>query len=247
MSIHQNWRCKIILIDDRTGSKELVDLLDDAILTTLEYGDVAFGGNGSDGRLQIGVERKAIGDLIQSISSGRLSGHQLPGLLETYHKVYLIVEGIWRANKKNGTIEVFRHGKFKSLGESKFTAKRVWGYLTAINASTGVNVLITPDMAETALVIEELHHWWNQPWEKHHSHLMLNKLNPPSVYLWPGRPSLIRRIASELPGIGFERVAEVEKAFGTVRRMFDAAEEDWRLLEGIGKVTAKNVWRALHD
>jgi ERCC4-type nuclease len=205
-----------IFIDSRKGSAELIDLFSDALLVKLEFGDCAFEGNGPQGRIQIGIERKRCGDLIQSISSGRLSGHQLPGLLETYYKVYLIVEGIWRANRKDGTVEVFRHGKFKPLGSSRFTSKRIWGYLTALNASTGVEVFITPTIEETALVIEELEHWWNQPWEKHVSHLMVNKLSPPSAYLRPGRPSLIRRIALELPGIGYDRVVEVEKKFKTV-------------------------------
>lgn len=237
----------MVLIDDRVGSRELVDLISNSILVHLDYGDAAFEGNGPDGSIKIGVERKALGDLVQSISSGRLSGYQLPGLLEVYQKVYLIVEGLWRGSRKDGTIEVFRHGKFKSLGESKFTSKRVWGYLTALNASTGVQVFITSDMVETALVVEELHQWWGQKWEKHHAMTMMNKLNPPSAYLRPGKPSLLRRIAIELPNIGYDRVMQVEKAFGTVNKMFEATEEEWRMVEGIGKVTAKNAWKALHE
>lgn len=237
----------MILVDSREGSKELADLISDAILVHLDYGDCAFEGNGPNGHIHIGIERKAISDLIQSINSGRLSGHQLPGLLENYQRVYLICEGIWRANRKDGIVEVFRHGKFKPLGGSTFTSKRIWGYLTALNALTGVILIMTPDMGETALVIEELHQWWNQKWEKHVSHLMVNKVAPPSAYLRPGRPSLLRRMAVELPGVGFERVAIVEKTFGTVQRMFDATEDEWRMLDGIGKVTAKNCWRALHE
>ncbi len=236
-----------ILVDDREGSKELADLLKDALLVRLEYGDCAFEGNGPNGKVTIGVERKRVNDLIQSINSGRLSGHQLPGLLETYYKTYLLVEGMWRANRRDGTVEVFRHGKFKPLGSSRFTSKRIWGYLTALNASTGVTVFITTDMVETVLVIEELEHWWNQGWEKHVSHLMVNKLSPPSAYMKPGKPSLIRRLALELPGIGYDRVAEVEKKFKTVGRMWEANEKEWQEVEGIGKITAKNAWQALHQ
>ena len=245
----QEERCKIILVDDRVGSKELADLIPDSVLTTLEYGDAAFSGfgpYGPNGIMAIGVERKVIGDLIQSISSGRLSGHQLPGLLEAYHKIYLIVEGMWKGNRKDGTIEVFRHGKFKSLGSSKFTSKRVWGYLTTLNATTGISVYITTDMVETALVIQELQHWWGQKWEKHKAHVMMNKLNPPSAYLRPGRPSLLRRIGIELPGVGYERIEAVEKAFKTVHQLFEATEEQWRNVDGIGKMTAKHCWEALH-
>ena len=242
-------RCKIILIDDRVGSKELADLIPDSVLTTLEYGDAAFSGfgpYGPNGIMAIGVERKVIGDLIQSISSGRLSGHQLPGLLEAYHKVYLIVEGMWKGNRKDGTIEVFRHGKFKPLGSSRFTSKRVWGYLTTLNAATGISVYITTDMCETALLIKELEYWWNQPWEKHKSHLMINKMMPPSAYLKPGKPSLLRRIAIELPLIGYERVSEVEKHFKSISEMINASEGEWLKIPGIGKITAKSIVEKLH-
>src|SRR3989304_2010126 len=154
LSGHRWRKNKMVLVDDRVGSAGLADLLKDAILTTLEYGDCAFSGNGPNGIIKIGVERKAISDLIQSINSGRLSGHQLPGLLETYDRVYLLVEGQWRGNRKDGIVEVFRHGKFKPLGASRFTSKRIWGYLTALNASTGITVFVTSDMVETTLVIE---------------------------------------------------------------------------------------------
>jgi len=235
-----------IFIDSRVGSAELADLIKDALVVQLEFGDFAFEGNGPNGKIKIGVERKAISDLIQSINSGRLSGHQLPGLLEAYDRVYLLVEGCWRANRKDGTVEVFRHGKFRPLGSSRFTSKRVWGYLTALNASTGVTVFITADMAETVLVIKELEHWWNQKWEKHHSMMMVNKLSPPSVYMRPGKPSLLRQIALCLPGIGYDRVMEVEKAFKTVDGMWRADEAKWQTVAGIGKITAKRCWQELH-
>ncbi len=237
----------MIFVDNREGSKELFDLLHEALLVRLEYGDCAFEGNGPNGTIKIGVERKAINDLIQSINSGRLSGHQLPGLLETYYKVYLIVEGMWRANRKDGTVEVFRYGKFKPLGSSRFTSKRIWGYLTALNASTGVTVFITVDMAETVLVIEELEHWWNQPWNLHRSHVMINRLDPPSPYLKPGKPSQFRRVVSQIDGIGFEKLLEVEKKFhGSMQQMYKASVDEWMKKGTIGHITAKRVWEFLH-
>ena len=237
----------MVLVDSRTGSKEFVDLIKDSILVELEFGDFAFMGNGPTGEIKIGVERKTINDLIQSINSGRLSGHQLPGLLEIYGRIYLVCEGIWRASRKDGTVEVFRHGKFKPLGSSRFTSKRIWGYLTALNASTGVTVFITTDMSETALVIEELEHWWNQPWERHRSHTMINRIDPPSPYLKPGKPSQFRRMVSQIDGIGFEKLIEVEKKFkNSARKMFEASVDEWMEVGGIGKITAKKVWEFLH-
>ena len=58
---------------------------------------------------------------------------------------------------------------------------------------------------------------------------------------------MIRRIASELPGVGGQRAMDVEKYFMTVGNMFVASEEDWRGVEGFGKLTARKAWEALHE
>ena len=237
----------MIYVDERVGSKEFADLLDNAVLVQLDYGDFSFEGNGPTGKIQVGIERKAINDLISSISTGRLTGHQLPGLLDNYQRVYLIVEGQWRTDRKSGVIEVFRHGKFRSLGQSRFTGKRLWGYLISISATVQVEVLITTNTLETVVLIEEMYHWWNQPWDKHEAHVMSVKAAPQAAYLVPGRMSLMKRIASELPGIGAMKLAQVEKTFGTVERMVAARREDWMVIEGVGPLTADKIWRALHE
>lgn len=237
----------MIFIDTRSGSKDLLEYIDDAIPTTLKYGDIYFSGNGPEGDIEIGIERKRIGDLIQSITSGRLSGHQLPGLLEEYGKVYIVVEGAWITDRHSGVIKVYRHGKFLPLGSSRFITKRLLGYLTAINALTHICILNTLNAYETAVLIEELYRWWNQPWDKHTSLLNVRRVIPVPIYIRPGEFSQLREIALTLPGIGYDRVRAIEEAFGdSVERMFNASIQDWGAIEGIGKVTAKKAWEALH-
>ncbi len=198
--------------------------------------------------MQIGIERKGIGDLINSISTGRLSGHQLPGLLDTYYKVYLIIEGQCRESQ-DGELEVYQHRKWVHLsrGKRKFAYRDIWSYLTTLETFTGVVVRSTSNMVETANQIEYLYHWWQKPYEKHKGHLQIHKSTPPSALLRPGKPSLIRRIASELPGVGWERAMAVEKHFGSVSKIFVASEEEWKKVEGFGKLTARKVWEALHE
>ena len=221
--------------------------MEDAILVSLEYGDIAFSGNGADGQVEIGIERKKIGDLINSISSGRLSGHQIPGLLDNYFKVYIIVEGICRENPTTGELEILHGTKWTHLdrGRRKFAYRDVWAYLSTIEIMTGIIVRHTTNTLETTAQIEWLYKWWQKPWEKHHGHLQLHK-PPQTMLLRTEKPSLIRRMASELSGIGWTRSREVEKYFGTIRKMFEAEESEWREIEGIGKLTSKNVWRELH-
>src|ERR1035437_8002080 len=96
-------RLCMILVDLRIGSKYLLAPLKaagfEAQLVELEFGDIAFEGKGPNGTtLNIGVELKVLGDLVNSLRTGRLAGHQLPGLLKTYDYAWLLVEGEWRAN-----------------------------------------------------------------------------------------------------------------------------------------------------
>ena len=91
----------MILIDDRMGSKELLPLFRPYDVTVelshLEYADIAFFGNGPTGPELVGIERKTLHDLVNSMRSRRLSGYQLPGLMAAYAWVYIVVEGVWRA------------------------------------------------------------------------------------------------------------------------------------------------------
>jgi DNA integrity scanning protein DisA with diadenylate cyclase activity len=55
------------------------------------------------------------------------------------------------------------------------------------------------------------------------------------------RPSLVRRVAKELPDIGWERSFTIEQRWPTVREMVNAPADDWVKLEGIGKGIASKI------
>jgi len=55
------------------------------------------------------------------------------------------------------------------------------------------------------------------------------------------RPSLVRRVAKELTGIGWERSLTIEQQWPTVREMVNASAADWVKLEGIGKGIASKI------
>ena len=57
---------------------------------------------------------------------------------------------------------------------------------------------------------------------------MLHKQMPTRGFLCPGKPSLVRRIAAELPGVGWERALAVEKRFRTIEDLMIATEEELR-------------------
>jgi ERCC4-type nuclease len=249
----------MIFVDRREGSKDLLPLLKTpALLVDLEFADASFNGNGPDGDISIGVERKRIGDLISSIANGRLSGHQLPGLLQDYDLVYLIVEGVFKGDSLDDELLISTTGgkSFKpvSHGRQHWTREGIDHYFTTLESRLYIPHRITTSAKGTAKQLDYLFRYWNKPWEKHASHLALHKgLNfkaaDRKVTFMPEAleaPSLVRRIASELPGVGITRSIPVAKRFPSVQAMYEATVEDWQGIEGFGKVTSKMAWEALH-
>src|SRR5207247_1571928 len=87
-----------VRIDPRAGSGNLLVWLQRLGIPSrhewLEFGDAEMVGRGPDGLpVLIGIELKALGDLVTCFIDGRLTGHQLPGLIDRYEVVYLLIEG----------------------------------------------------------------------------------------------------------------------------------------------------------
>lgn len=222
-----------------------------AILGTLEYADCMFFGNGPEGMpCPIGVERKAIRDLVNSMGTGRLSGHQLPGLSANYQWVYLIIEGIWRYNPSSGLLEIRSGGNWEPLqfGSRRYMCREVIGFLNTIAVKTGVIVMYSGSKRETAQVIHSLFNWWNnKQWDEHMSHLLPNKSHRgPHGEVELIKPPIVRRMASEIPGIGWGKSKGVGEKFSTPAEMIMADEKTWRSIPGIGKKLAQGIMNALH-
>lgn len=236
----------MIFIDDREGSADLAKLVDNGVLVRLEYGDAMFPGQGPEGEVEIGVERKTIRDLVNSIASGRLSAHQIPGMVEHYYRSYIVVEGLWRGRPGDGKLQMSYNGRtWKDIdtGRHGWTEAAVWHFLMTAEEKAGVVVRTTRDIRGTAAVVEMLESWWSKPWDEHKSHIHLHRVLDTAQL---GRPSLLRRVAAELPGIGVDRSVAVERHFGSVAAMFAADVKEWMKVEGVGKVIARAVVEALH-
>jgi ERCC4-type nuclease len=232
-----------IYIDKRVGSNELYAPLQargvPVELTTLEFGDCCFIGHGPESPIVVGVERKRITDLLQSMTTGRLSGHQLPGLCESYAFRWLLVEGVYRESR-DGLVEIPRkHGTWE-LHRVQYAA--VQNYLLTLTLRGGLHVQRTYSVQESAAWLEALYAWWTRKaWAEHRSHLALHQAADYAVFV---RPTLVQRMAAQLPGID-EKAKDVAVRFHTVADMVAAGEPEWRSIPGIGKVTASRVHRAL--
>ena len=235
----------MIIIDNRTGSKELHRLFPKgtATLSYLEYADFAFSGHSEDGDVLVGVERKRIGDFINCMCSGRFSGRQLIGMLNSYHYLYLIIEGMFRANPTNGILEVWRRGGWQeyTAGKRRFMARDVWTFMNTMQVVCGLHCYHCSRETDTVQYIMALHHWWMKEYAEHRGHLQPHT----GTVVELSKQSLIRRVAACLDGIGWEKAKALDLRFGTVEELVGASSEELSAVEGIGKGLTASIIKQL--
>ena len=267
----------MILIDPRIGtaSPHIADLQPyfaaigvPCQMESLTAGDLAFTGNGPDGLATIGIERKRLLDLISCIHSGRLAATQIPEMAQIYDHMYLVIEGYWRTDPETGILQTpggaamaataahgagnhghGGHGNGRSwrditVGGRRMATADMDAFLWSIETIAGVRLRWSSGPEPTVRQIATIYRQWQKPWEAHKSFHVFQSLQTGGSLT---RPSFARRVAKELPGIGWERSKAVAEHFGTVEAMVLADPADWQQVEGIGKTIAGNVWQALRS
>jgi ERCC4-type nuclease len=241
----------MVIIDDRAGSIELLDcpvLKDIAILGHLDFGDVMLTGHGPDNStITVGIELKKIPDLVSSISTGRLGGHQLPGMARSYDYIWLLTYGQYRISKTN-LLQTKRKTSWKTF---KWGVKEVpWAYfegtLLTYDFIGGMRHKHLSDINEAAAWITVMDRWLNKPWDKHKGLNVFDKSRESAAIpnMNPVEEQMAR-VAAQLPAVGWERGWNAAKFFNSVEEMMNASHEEWRKVAGFGKVVADAVWQSI--
>lgn len=239
-------RSGVLLVDERSGSENYIEPLRSlgapVETTILDAGDVAFADAHGRG---VGVELKKIDDLLACITTGRFAGTQLPGLVQNYAHIYLIVEGIWRPNPADGVLEVWR-GSWRPAGHGKRKPmyRDLANYLTTMEVKGGIHIRRTTSEDETARMVFALYGWYGAI-DDHTSHLAFDRSAQSRDGALLHRPSLAHRIAAEMPGVGYHKGGSAAALFGSVRAMVDADEKAWMKVPGVGKTMAKRIVEAV--
>lgn len=238
----------MIKIDNRIGSAELRKYITGVPteLCRLDFGDFAFQGNGpNEMPYLIGIERKRISDLVQSIDSGRLSGHQLVGLTNSYNMIYLLVEGIWKP-REDGVILLPSKGSWRAMeyGKRRYTYHEVTNFLNSLTVLCGLNVFQTQSASMSGLWLKHLYAWWQKPYSDHKSHLQFHQ-SIERQYAQLFEPPFIQRVAKEFKGIGWEKSKSLIAQFNTLEAMYLASPEDFAKVPGIGKKLSKQIYDQL--
>jgi ERCC4-type nuclease len=203
-----------VWVDSRVGSKELVGVLEQAglhtELTTLKAADFAFEGQGPDGPCMVGVERKAIGDLVTSIRDKRINA-QMAHMTEAYDFGWLVVEGTWGQDTEGKLVWKRGRGRSQRL-PGGFTEDGLAKALLSLELKGmggRLRLRQTFSKQHTAVFVAALVHWWtDKPWAGHVSHLGSYE---PEHYT---KLSLFRELVMKLPGIGLAASKALEDHYG---------------------------------
>lgn len=222
----------MIYVDDRAGSNELIEpllALDFPVeVTRLDFGDLAFMGRGVEGAPTfIGIEHKKLPDLVQSLMSDRLAGHQLPGMLGLYDRSYLVIEGEWDVD---GAGRVVVPHKFRRASMSPMKgcppASVLEQRVLTLATRGGLTVRWTRHQRESVRFLAGLYRFWtDHDLDQHKSHLAIHApdLDPK---LKEDVSDFRKGLNGAVPGLGLERTAAIEQVCWSNEKR----EGSWRSL-----------------
>lgn len=239
----------MMLVDDQSGSKDLFPYLapimpGNVVLTRIEppFGDMMWYGNGPDDKeVRVGVEYKKIDELLTSMLDGRVV-KQIRGMLLNYDRRYLLIEGRIRCDRNTGIMQKQSGDRWRDIdrGGRGYTYTELEHWYTTIEEQTQTLVKQTFDEYESARWLKMKHSWWtNKGWDDHAAMKQFHVPPPPTALF--ENPTLLRRVAKELPSIGWEKSLVVAKRFQSVREMVNANEQTWMELDGIGRTIARKI------
>ena len=167
---------------------------------------------------RVGVERKSVGDFLQSIVDKRLMS-QAKILRETFERPVLILEG----------------GNLYSRRAIHPNAIR--GSLAALAVDVGIPILPTRDEKETALILFAI----ARREQLDESREVAVRGEPKGLTL----PEHQRFVVEGLPGISAVLAKRLLEHFGTVERVMCASEEELKQVHGIGREKARSIRKIL--
>lgn len=197
-------------------------------VTTLSFGDFAFTGRGvGDVPVFVGIELKRLttSDAIDSIRSGRLADHQIPGMIGPdgiYEFAFLFIEGQYRVNDAGQLLVLEREGWRPAPG--RMTASELEKSILTYELCSGMHVRYTNREADTLRSVMNLYRWFtDKAMDQHTSHLAAHQPNG-ILPLSDFRATLQVRC----PGMGraMSKAAE-EKFGGCLRKAAMAPAQDW--------------------
>ena len=226
----------MIYLTTAANDRDLVRLFGDlAMAVPIQYGDFIFHGKVGGDVVRVCGERKKFSDLVACINDGRHVQQVQSAHEAGFQYYFLVLEAIWRETKDGEDTEFMQGNRWVRAGMSY---QRVDAYLNELTYLMGVTIKNSKSSRETVRIVRGMHDFFEDT--EAHSSLKKFYTAPMSPVLLT-RPSLVRRMAKELTGIGWERSFTIEQQWSTVREMVNAPADEWVKLEGIGKGIASKI------
>jgi ERCC4-type nuclease len=235
----------LILVDSAVGSKDLVEPLR-ALGLPVEPAsidaDIAFEGRGIKGAtVCIGVEYKKLGELVGSLRSERLQGHQLLKMQNGFDFRWLLIQGEI-LTLDNGMLARRTSPTLRAPLGGSMTLMELYKRLITLQICGGLIPVFTETRAQSLAFIHALYRTWTDTdLDKHKSHIAIYEPAP----LVP--ISQFRRTVATLPGIGLELSGRVEAQFSCLEEAFTAPVSTWTQVDGVGTKKAEAVRRAIRE
>ena len=147
-----------------------------------------------------------------------------------------------------------------SIGSRRFMLRDVLTWLFTQSIKGGIRTVKASSWNEAVIWLSTLYNWWMNGYDSHTSHLAFHDGTrygaPPERGRNIGnhfdrallnRPTLARMVFAQLPNVGFEKSAALMKRFPSVEQLVKATEEEMEEVEGIGKVIAQKIYKALRE
>lgn len=166
----------------------------------------------------IGVQRKAVSDLVASIRGDRLQ-REITQMAQLDQAV-LLVEGNWKWD---------RNGRHTRSGYSR----REYNGLILSVQSFGIWVVTTANVEESVDYLRQMELWFQKP--LHESLLRKPKAKVPEGI----------HILQHFDGVSLTRAKAIYEWFGRVPLRWDTTPEEMLKVPGLGKVTVDKLWKAI--
>ena len=236
----------VLFVTEQPNDRDLLKALGPiAISVPIPHGDVCFfglweGGTGSEPiQIRVSLERKRINDMVNSIMTGRYLSQAQAAYAADFNKLILIVEGVAKPGR-GGLVEVPRRkGWMPTIPPISYS--RFDQYLSELSLYAGITVKRTQNVTETAAVVKALWALFQKPPSDHSSLKSIYSAPPPGAVEFMFKPSLVRRVANQLSGIGWRRAGDADRTFCSVTEMVNADANEWEKVPGVGKKTAAQV------
>jgi len=251
----------MIYTSDLPNDQDMIKALGSMAIPVNLFTDACF--SSIDEKL-IACERKKIGDMASCVLDGRFLFQMQTCREAGADYLVLVLEGRYRRNPEDGLLEVPVWVPFVNVGgyhrrreewqpvKPSIMFSRFDQYLTELQRDVGIIVKRTENVRGTADTVLALYQNFQTPPDQHQS---LNQIfKPPTSSVQLVKPSLVRRVASELDGIGWEWSKVVADRFRSVQDMVEADVAVWTGLERVsgngkkrrlGKKTAQKVVQSL--